>query len=69
MNDSKPPADPSEKEDDLLDLPDAPDFTSKPPALSVAENIRLCEKMLPAWNKKRFEKLAQEEPNFEPFYL
>ena len=45
------------------DLPDnlkldLPDWTEKTPlpALSLAEIIALCEKMLPYWNAERFQK-------------
>ena len=31
----------------ILNLPDAPDFISKPPQYTAAEMIALCEKMLP----------------------
>ena len=41
------------KESDILDLPDAPDFISKPPKYPLAEMIKLCEAMLPHWNRLR----------------
>jgi hypothetical protein len=42
--------------DDLnLNLPDAPDFISEPPKFTLLEMIQICEKMLPFWNKQRFE--------------
>ena len=43
------------KIDDInnLNLPDAPDFISKPPNLTQNELIFQCEKMLPHWNKIR----------------
>lgn len=37
-----------------LNLPDAPDFYSTPPQYTVIEMIKICEAMLPYWNKKRF---------------
>ncbi len=49
------------RDSDQLDLPEAPDFISHPPAFSAGEMIELCEKMLPYWNKQRY---AQEEPAF-----
>jgi len=39
---------------DILNLPDAPDFISKPPVYPLPEFIALCEKLLPYWNKQRF---------------
>lgn len=65
MNSSKE----TETKADYLDLPDAPDFVSEPPFIPLAEMIKLCEEMLPVWNKRRFE---EEEPLpmiFEYFYL
>ncbi len=47
-------------EEDILNLPDAPDFISTPPLYTVNEMIEICEKMLPYWNKLRFA--APEEP-------
>jgi len=47
------------KDSDLLDLPDAPDFISKPPQYTASEMIALCEKMLPNWNAQR---LLRPEP-------
>ena len=44
------------KEEDLLNLPKAPDFISDVPHISHAEMIKICEKMLPHWNKIRFSK-------------
>lgn len=44
-----------------LIFPDAPDFVSTPPQYSVAEMIRLCEALLPYWNKIRYSK---PEPEF-----
>ena len=38
----------------ILNLPDAPDFISKPPEYTVAEMIKICEALLPYWNKRRF---------------
>jgi hypothetical protein len=38
---------------DLLNLPEAPDFISKPPMYPLPEFIALCEKLLPYWNKQR----------------
>jgi len=39
---------------DILNLPEAPDFISKPPIYPLPEFIALCEKLLPYWNKQRF---------------
>lgn len=44
------------KENDILDLPDAPDFLSKAPVYSAEEMIEMCEKMLPYWNAHRYSK-------------
>lgn len=44
-----------------LNLPEAPDFISKEPNIPQAEMIKLCEKMLPHWNKIRYSK---PEPEF-----
>jgi hypothetical protein len=49
------------RENDILDLPEAPDFISKPPRYSLWEMIQLCEPMLPYWNKLRYSK---PEPEF-----
>jgi len=38
---------------DILNLPEAPDFISKPPTYPLPEFIALCEKLLPYWNKQR----------------
>ncbi len=46
---------------DILSLPDAPDFISKPPQYTLEEMIRICEKMLPYWNAERASK---PEPKF-----
>ena len=56
------------RDDDILDLPKAPEFISKPPVYTLAEMIELCEKMLPYWNEIRYSK---PEPPFvgEPFKL
>ena len=53
---------------DILNLPEAPDFISEPPAYTLEEMIALCEKMLPYWNEIRYSK---PEPEFvgEPFVL
>jgi len=53
---------------DILNLPDAPDFISEPPKYTVSEMARMCEAMLPHWNKIRYSK---PEPPFvgEPFRL
>lgn len=55
----------------LLDLPEAPDFKSYPPKISVADNILICEKMLAVWNKKRFSEphFEMTSPIAEQFYL
>ena len=39
----------------ILDLPDAPDFISKPPVYTHQEMIAICEKMLPYWNEQRLK--------------
>jgi hypothetical protein len=44
------------KDSDLLNLPDAPDFISTPPACSLIEMIQICERMLPYWNAIRYSK-------------
>ena len=49
------------RDSDILDLPEAPDFISRPPQYSIAEMIALCEKMLPHWNAQRYSK---PEPQF-----
>ncbi len=56
------------RENDILNLPDAPDFISKPPVYSAAEMIQMCEQMLPYWNALRYSK---PEPAFvgEAFVL
>ena len=53
---------------DILNLPDAPDFISEPPRYTATEMARMCEAMLPYWNKMR---LANPPPPFvgEPFRL
>ena len=56
------------KDSDLLNLPDAPDFESRPPEMTLNDLISLCEKMLPHWNAIRYSK---PEPQFvgESFVL
>lgn len=49
------------KKEDILNLPEAPDFISRPPEISHKEMIQICEKMLPYWNKIRFSK---EQPRY-----
>ena len=49
------------KPSDFLNLPDAPDFISKPPQYTAAEMVQICEKMLPYWNRIR---LASPPPPF-----
>ena len=51
---------------DYLNLPDAPDFISRPPAYTASEMVQICEKMLPHWNRIRY---SRPEPRFvgEPF--
>jgi hypothetical protein len=41
---------------DLI-FPDAPDFMAEPVVFSASEMAKMCEFMLPIWNKKRY---AQE---------
>ena len=38
-----------------LDLPDAPNFISKPPKYTAAEMAKMCEAMLPYWNVQRMK--------------
>ena len=59
----------AEKTSVFLDLPEAPDFHSMPPNLSVKDNIALCEQMLAVWNKKRFEQIDLLPILTEEFYL
>ncbi len=53
---------------DYLNLPDAPDFISRPPEYTAAEMVQICEKMLPHWNRIRYSK---PRPRYvgEPFRL
>ena len=46
---------------DILNLPDAPDFISEPPKYTASEMARMCETMLPYWNRIRYSK---PEPPF-----
>jgi hypothetical protein len=55
-------------DDDILNLPDAPEFISKPPAYTVNEMIKICEAMLPYWNKQR-ENMPEPPLMKEPFVL
>jgi hypothetical protein len=48
------------KESDILNLPDAPDFISKPHPLTSNQLLQLAEKMLPYWNKIRYSKPQPE---------
>lgn len=41
-------------EEDILVLPEAPQFISEPPKFTVNEMIALCEPLLPYWNELRF---------------
>jgi|688.fasta_scaffold1440146_1 hypothetical protein len=45
------------KPSDDLNLPDAPDFISKPPTYTAAEMVAICEKMLSYWNAARAKNL------------
>ena len=45
---------------DILNLPDAPEFISKPPKYTLLEMAAMCEKMLPLWNKERYSKPQPE---------
>lgn len=56
------------KDSDILNLPDAPDFISKPPEMTMDEMIALAEKMLPYTNALRY---SRPEPPImmEPFSL
>ena len=49
------------KDEDILDLPEAPEFMSEAPKISHKEMIAICEKMLPHWNRIRYSK---PEPEF-----
>jgi len=69
MNDSKDNMRVSCNSSDYLDLPDCPDFESYPPDISLAANIKICEEMLPVWNKKRFESKEHMTVWEEEFYL
>lgn len=57
----------------ILELPSGEDFVSTPPAYSVIEMIRICEAMLPHWNRRRFVESEAEgdalPPDAEPFRL
>lgn len=44
------------KESNLLELPEAPEFISKPPTYSFDEIIRLSIPLLPYWNEQRYSK-------------
>ena len=55
--------------DAFLELPDAPDFVSMPPDLPVWANIKLCEEMLPVWNKLRAQDPSKQVEWKEPFKL
>lgn len=59
---------PGLKEEDILSLPDAPDFISTPPKYTLDEMIAICEKMLPFWNAQRLERKGKQVPS-EPFVL
>lgn len=50
------------RDEDILDLPEAPDFQSHPPQYTLEEMIILCEKMLCYWNELRYSKP-------EPFFV
>jgi hypothetical protein len=56
------------RETDILNLPDAPEFISRPPTYSIAEFISLCEKMLPIWNQQRYASPMPPRKG-EPFRL
>ena len=53
----------------FLDLPNAPDFISDAPKISLAENIKLCEQMLHVWNANRTNRLKSIAIPREEFYL
>ena len=57
------------KDNKLLDLPNASDFISDAPEISLAENIRLCEQMLHVWNSNRTSQLKSIPIVGEEFYL
>ena len=44
-----------------LELPEAPDFISRPPVYTLEEMIKICEKLLPHWNKQRY---SRPEPEY-----
>ena len=69
MTNSKKSAPNKIRATELLDLPDAPDFVSVTPEVSLEDNIKLCEQMLEVWNKDRFEKLKELPIITEDFYL
>ena len=52
-------------------FPDAPDFISAPPPMTLAELMRLNESMLPYWNKQRYAPGSPylEEVKMEPFIV
>lgn len=54
--------------DYFLSLPDAPDFISKPPRLSMSEYIKLCEELLPMELARR-ERVEELPIITEEFYL
>lgn len=43
-----------------LNLPEAPDFVSEQPEISLSDMIAMCEKMLPHWNAIRYSKPEAE---------
>ena len=51
-----------------LNLPDAPEFVSRPPRYTASEMIKLCEPLLPYWNRQR-EKFPPPLPTGDPFRL
>ena len=48
------------KPSDILDLPDAPQFKSEPPKLTMNEMIAIGEALLPYWSKQRFAEPPKE---------
>ena len=56
-------------EKDNLNLPHDPDFKSPPPVYTLAEMIKICEAMLPFWNKQKLEKPDKPKIDLGPFKL
>jgi hypothetical protein len=50
------------RDSDILNLPEAPDFISRPPSYPLPEFIELCAKQLPYWNQQRYAAPRQLPP-------